>query len=431
MNFDRLVKQRKLSLVGRNLTDADLATVVAVLRQSAVVEELNLMCNRLTLADGALAAAIATNKTLKVLGLYNNAIGPEGAQRLAVALKTNASLEQLALEGNKIGDAGAEALANTLAKNSKLSSVVLRNNGIGDRGARSLANALLFNGSVRVLLLGENAIGNAGAQRLADALEYNSTVDQLALDNNACSAILERRLQSVLSSASRKSNSQAGRTLPKSIVDALLDEKAKEVAEMERQIAALMETNEEKDGKIARRDRALVETLAKLEAAEGRASELEKRAADPVELLAEFLAKKDGEIAALRSALAEKSSMADGNARRTTMDPPATEADDLEKVVASMEAASLASSSGEESAYSSDGSEAEDVPIEELQGMVHVTSVSVEASWSGETDGSEEEAPGKEDQENEAPARLGGTRKVLGTNASVRYAGNAGRKALA
>ena len=147
-----------------------------------------------------------------------------------------------------------------------------------------------------------------------------------------------------------------------------------------------------------------------------------------MQLSFQFLAKKDGEIAALRSALAAKSSMADGNARRTTMDPPATEADDLAKVAASMEAASLASSSGEESAYSSDGSEEDGVPIEEIQGMVHVASVSVEASWSGETDGSEEEAPGKEDQENEAPARFGGTRKVLGTNAAVRYAG---RNALA
>lgn len=144
----------------------------------------------------------------------------------------------------------------------------------------------------------------------------------------------------------------------------------------------------------------------------------------PHAISSQFLAKKDGEIAALRSALAAKSSTVDTNARRTTMDPPATEADDLEKVVASMEAASLASSSGEESAYSSDGSDdEEDVPIEEIQGMVHVASVSVEASWSGETDGSEEEAPEKEDRENEAPARLGGTRKVLGTNAAVRYGG--------
>ena len=121
----------------------------------------------------------------------------------------------------------------------------------------------------------------------AYALNTLVAIPPAALDNNACSAILERRLQSVLSSASRKSNSQAGRTLPKSIVDALLDEKAKEVAEMEQQIGTLTERNEEKDGKIARRDRALVETLAKLETAEGRVRELEKRAADPVELLAE------------------------------------------------------------------------------------------------------------------------------------------------
>jgi len=117
LSFEKLVKQKTIDLRNNiHLCGDDLDVLMKVIKQSTVLEELDLECNNLTLADGKLANAIATNTTLKVLGLYKNCINPQGTKHLADALKkNNTTLEVLSLGGNNIGDEGAKYIANMLA----------------------------------------------------------------------------------------------------------------------------------------------------------------------------------------------------------------------------------------------------------------------------------------------------------------------------
>jgi len=85
-----------------------------VIEQSTVLEELDLGDNKLTLSDGKFANAIAKNKTLKEISVYNNRISIEGAKHLAEALKENKTLEVLYLGDNYIGDEGAKYIAEML-----------------------------------------------------------------------------------------------------------------------------------------------------------------------------------------------------------------------------------------------------------------------------------------------------------------------------
>ena len=49
MEFDSLIKKKKIDLIGKDLTDADLTVITSVLQQSTILEELNLMLNKITL----------------------------------------------------------------------------------------------------------------------------------------------------------------------------------------------------------------------------------------------------------------------------------------------------------------------------------------------------------------------------------------------
>merc|ERR1719203_511555 len=105
MDFENLVKEKKIVLVGKELWDGNIEVLVRVL-QKDVVEELNLMCNRIALSNDKFTDALAQNSSLKVLNLYNNQVDGAGATRLAAALKVNTCLQQLFLEGNQLGDEG-------------------------------------------------------------------------------------------------------------------------------------------------------------------------------------------------------------------------------------------------------------------------------------------------------------------------------------
>ena len=107
MEFEQLVKQKKIALVGKELQDGDIGVLADVLEKSEVLKELNLMCNKISLRDDRFTDALARNKTLQVLSLYGNEVGVEGAKRLADVLRVNTTLQQLFLEGNDVGDDGA------------------------------------------------------------------------------------------------------------------------------------------------------------------------------------------------------------------------------------------------------------------------------------------------------------------------------------
>ena len=139
--------------------------------------------NKLTLADGKLAEAIAKNTTIKRLYIYNNNISDEGIKHLAAALKenNNDTLQTLDLDGNNIGDEGAKYIADMLAVNKTLQRITLDNNKIGDKGAESIATSLTINTGIREMWLDGNVITDAGAGKLAEALEGNHSIKTLTL----------------------------------------------------------------------------------------------------------------------------------------------------------------------------------------------------------------------------------------------------------
>ena len=97
-NFDELVTKTVIELKDDDFRDDDLADVlINVIKQSSVLEKLDLTNNELTLADGKLTKAIAKSK-IKKLVLSNNNIGVEGAKHLADALKTNGTLKKMDLD---------------------------------------------------------------------------------------------------------------------------------------------------------------------------------------------------------------------------------------------------------------------------------------------------------------------------------------------
>ncbi|KAL7537590.1 hypothetical protein ACHAWF_005832 [Thalassiosira exigua] len=316
ISVDQLSKKKKIVLVGKDLDDGDLGTLAEVIEKSEVLEEINLMCNKVTLAEGKFVDALAKSKSLKNLSLYNNRVGPEGAERLAMALRDNRTLEQLFLEGNELGDKGAQYLAGALTTNKKLQCIILRGNEIGDAGAEALANMLVFNRSLTVMLLGENKITNAGATKLAGGLEYNAVMNQLLLDANPISPILDLKIKTVLASSTRK-QPQESRALPKQIVEAMIAAKDEELvakdAEKQKALAAKDVEIEGKDRKILRRETVLKakvaelirkdEEIAQLKKNLSKYEKLRQQVRDPIKLLQVYMKAKDAEIASLKSTI--------------------------------------------------------------------------------------------------------------------------------
>jgi len=145
-DFDKLVKKETINLKGKGLSDDDLDVLIQVIEQSTVLVALSLSDNQLTLSDGKLANAIAKNKSIKRLDLFNNKISHQGIKHLADALKqNNTPLKELYLGCNNIGDEGSKYLADMLAINKTLQEIDLSHNSIGTRDSLDRIESILKN----------------------------------------------------------------------------------------------------------------------------------------------------------------------------------------------------------------------------------------------------------------------------------------------
>ena len=204
MKFDDLVTKKDIYLLGKHLRDEDLDVLVDVLQKSDVLEELSLINNQLTLADGKFTDALANNRSLKILWLDMNKIGDEGAKRLADALKVNDTLKRLHLGFNEIGAEGAKHFANALMENVTLEGIVLNANNIGDEGAKSLANCFMVNQSIREVYLHRNNITDDGAKQLIEALKWNYGIKNLYMECNPISDHVKVEIKDLLKDPKRK-----------------------------------------------------------------------------------------------------------------------------------------------------------------------------------------------------------------------------------
>ncbi|NXW82393.1 NLRC3 protein, partial [Alopecoenas beccarii] len=136
----------------------------------------------------ALARSLMVNRSLAVLDLRSNSIGPTGAKALADALKKNQVLLSLNLQHNVIKEDGATFLAEALLTNHRLTTLHLRKNAIGAHGARRIAEALKQNCSLKELTLSSNSVGDNGSVALAEALKVNHSLQSLDLQSNSISS---------------------------------------------------------------------------------------------------------------------------------------------------------------------------------------------------------------------------------------------------
>jgi len=231
INFIELVKQKSICLSNKNLNGDKLDVLVKVIKQSTILEELDLQYNNIgeKQSDFKLFAnAIAKNRTLKVLSLFGNSMCYRRAEYLADALKKNRTLQELRLDGENnwnsitldeikhlasaltkknntlqelsiggydIGNKGAKYIADMLAVNKSLKCISLNRNNISNDGAQSIATCLTKNTSLHTIHLIYNRIGNEGADKLADALESNHSIETLDLSYNKISRDVMDRIR--------------------------------------------------------------------------------------------------------------------------------------------------------------------------------------------------------------------------------------------
>ncbi|KXS21261.1 RNI-like protein, partial [Gonapodya prolifera JEL478] len=160
----------------------------------------------------ALAAALATNKTISHIDLSQNSLG-ELSVPLFQQLASNRTLTYLNLSGNSLGSAprylpstqstpppatgsgpsppvylpqpspALQSLADYLGYTSTLRVLILQNNSLGDVDALSLAQGLRGNSTLEVLELNRNEIGDVGALALGEGIKA-SALKKLYLGSN-------------------------------------------------------------------------------------------------------------------------------------------------------------------------------------------------------------------------------------------------------
>eukprot|EP00941_MAST-03F_sp_MAST-3F-sp1_P000567 g567.t1 len=133
--------------------------------------------------------SLATNKYLKVLNLYNCAMGDHGLKALVESLKGNVTLTFLDLTHNDLGALSGRYVKKLLRQeNSGICKLILSTNFLGVEGAKRIAAGMRDNPSLEVLNLSHNAIECAGTIYILNALETAPRLRELNLEANAISS---------------------------------------------------------------------------------------------------------------------------------------------------------------------------------------------------------------------------------------------------
>ena len=305
LNFDQLVKRKCIDLSFNGLHDANIDVLVDVIQKTTELHSLNLWGNRIALDDDKLTDAIAENSTIRVLSLGSNSIEGEGGKRLAAAIKVNTSIVELHLGDNRIADEGAEHLADALASNGTIRILGAYGNGIGDKGAKSLAASFKSNKSLRGVWLHENRFGEEGSREIVEAVKKNYDIESIFLLNKSDSDI-----KAILEDPARK-------------------EKALEAAEADAAATATAATaaaaRVEDEANSIQKNKQLLEELS------SKIAEIAMLKAK-LDLRDEELKAKNEEIASLKAAALEKSTMKAPSIEKHTKVPFVDVRDDMDVV---------------------------------------------------------------------------------------------------
>jgi Leucine-rich repeat (LRR) protein len=146
----------------------------------------------------AIAEALKSNRSLRVLSLTYSDITARGANALRSMIQENDTLQRLNLSGNNIGDEGLVALLNGLQHSTTLTALNLVGTSITDAEVDGIGDTCL-----KELNLSGNDLTDQGALKLASSLLEDCSLERLCLAGNKLTAKGGKALAAVLPSSTR------------------------------------------------------------------------------------------------------------------------------------------------------------------------------------------------------------------------------------
>lgn len=132
-------------------TPASIKGIAEIIRDNRYIKELGLRTAFNTADMKTLFKALKVNRTLKELYMIDCGMGLEHMKSFSGVLKVNNTLNALYLTSNIIDSEGAKIIAKALATNKGLSLLDLSYNQIGEEGIKAMAEALTINKSLTTL----------------------------------------------------------------------------------------------------------------------------------------------------------------------------------------------------------------------------------------------------------------------------------------
>ena len=179
-----------LELDHNNITNVrDISTAVI---NTSTVKVLDMMNNGLTAQEAVAMSDMMI--CLEELDIRDNKLGDHGAELLSEGIANTKTLKVLDISGNNIGPSGTAAIANALTNNTSSSVEELYmhmgGNAFGQDGAIALSNAITNNKIKKLLLAGiynhDDAIDRESAMIIIKSLYNNNTITKLSLDITMC-----------------------------------------------------------------------------------------------------------------------------------------------------------------------------------------------------------------------------------------------------
>jgi hypothetical protein len=128
--------------------------------------------------------ALTLNKTILLLDLRNNNIGPKGSKFIASMIKDCKSLEHIYLGNNNIGNEGVKLIAEALKAENKIEKIILDMNEISDIGLAYICEAIRVNDTLVSLNMEDNLITNEGLKMFVNVLAINYSLLSVGFENN-------------------------------------------------------------------------------------------------------------------------------------------------------------------------------------------------------------------------------------------------------
>ena len=193
----RNIKSLKmLGLSNNNLSKEFADKLVAVIESNCYLELLTLSSNRLQSSATVILQSLANITTLKFLDMNNNQIGEKGGDALASVIKSNTRLQKLFFHSNKL-QGSLLKISETLQNIVTLQSLDFRNNNLSDEMCITLGTVFQSNNCLEQLWFADN-IGYNTSIIMFSALCTISTLKVLYLGDNKISQEAAKVLASVI-----------------------------------------------------------------------------------------------------------------------------------------------------------------------------------------------------------------------------------------